>query len=182
MSTLGWFQWMHCNGQLTSWHEVLRSLESQFAPSQYYDPQGSLFTLAQESSVADHQTKFATLSNQVYGLSPQALLSCFFSGLKLTIQRELQPLQITMLSQAISLARLQEEKYWIHLHLQALVIKTPCFIWPSRQTPNKPNTLPIKKLTPSEMQFCSERGLFFNFVGKFHPCHKCKPKFLMKLS
>lgn len=110
MSTLGWFQWMYCNGQLTSWHELLRFLENQFAPSQYYDPQGSLFKLTQQSSVADHQTKFATFSNQVYCLSAQALLSYFFSGLKPGIQRELQPLQLTTLSQAIGLARLLEEK------------------------------------------------------------------------
>lgn len=34
-----------------------------------------------------------TLSNQVFGLSVQALLSCFISGLKLEIRRELQALQ-----------------------------------------------------------------------------------------
>lgn len=59
----GWFQWMHRNGHSLLGMNYYILLEIRFALSQYDDPQGSLFKLSQQSSIADYQTKFETLSN-----------------------------------------------------------------------------------------------------------------------
>lgn len=43
-SVLIWFQWMY---RITSWDELVRSVEIRFAPFQYEDLEGSLFKLSQ---------------------------------------------------------------------------------------------------------------------------------------
>lgn len=35
---LGWFQWMHHNGQLSSWHDLLNSLEIRLPPHDMMNP------------------------------------------------------------------------------------------------------------------------------------------------
>lgn len=85
---LTWYQWMHSNGQLLSWPMFLHALELRFAPSHYEDPKGSLFKLCQTSSVKEYQTEFESLANRIVGLPPQFYLSCFVSGLKPEIKRE----------------------------------------------------------------------------------------------
>ncbi|PNX62323.1 hypothetical protein L195_g061091, partial [Trifolium pratense] len=107
---LTWFQWMHQNGQLMNWGTFLHALEIRFAPSQYEDPKGALFKLTQTASVKDYQTQFELLANRIIGLPPACYLSCFVSGLKPAIRREVLAFQPTTLIQAISLAKLQEEK------------------------------------------------------------------------
>ncbi|MCI02829.1 hypothetical protein A2U01_0023863, partial [Trifolium medium] len=81
-----------------------------FAPSHYDDPKGALFKLCQTTSVKDYQTTFESLANRINGLPPQFFLSCFISGLKAEIRREVQAFQPISLSHAISLAKLQEDK------------------------------------------------------------------------
>ena len=49
---------------------------------------------------------------------------------------------------------------------------------PSTDTSSKP-TLPIKRLTPTEMQARREQGLCFNCDEKYSKAHKCKAKFLL---
>ena len=51
---LVWYQWMSCNGQITSWPGFLQALESLFAPSHFDDPTGSLFKLIQQDSVSEY--------------------------------------------------------------------------------------------------------------------------------
>lgn len=55
---LAWYQWMTCNGQITSWSGLLQALEAGFASSHYEDPTGSLFKLAQQGSMNDYLTEF----------------------------------------------------------------------------------------------------------------------------
>jgi hypothetical protein len=62
---LGWFQWMHANGQLLNWALFLQSLESRFAPSLYEDPKGALFKLCQVGSVREYQSQFESLANRI---------------------------------------------------------------------------------------------------------------------
>ena len=42
---LAWFQWMHRNGQLSSWPAFLHALHSRFASTTYEDPTGLLCKL-----------------------------------------------------------------------------------------------------------------------------------------
>jgi hypothetical protein len=107
---LTWFQWMYQNGQLLTWTTFLHALKVRFAPSQYADPKGALFKLSQTTTVKDYQTQFESLANRIVGLPPSCYLSCFISGLKPAIRREVLAFQPVTLTQAISLAKLQEEK------------------------------------------------------------------------
>lgn len=108
---LAWYQWMYRNRQLASWSQFLNALETRFAPTAYDDPRGKLFKLNQTTTVASYLTEFEALANRLEGLSPADLLSCFISGLKTDIRREILAQQPTTLSQAAGLARLQEEKH-----------------------------------------------------------------------
>ena len=109
-SALSWFQWMFKNGLITSWQSLLQALESRFAPSFYDDLKGALFKLTQRSSVNEYLNEFERLANRIVGLQPSFLLSCFISGLTPELRREVQVLQTLSLPQAISLAKLQEDK------------------------------------------------------------------------
>lgn len=166
---LTWFQWMHSNGQLLSWQAFLHALELRFAPSHYDDPKGSLFKLCQTSSIKDYQTEFESLSNRIVGLPPQFYLSCFISGLKPKIRREVQAFQPISLPHAISLAKVQEDK------LNDRSNQTSCrpenstlrsSFRPTITTPNTTQTtpathtnptappktpVPIKRLSPAEL-------------------------------
>lgn len=143
--------------------------------------QGALFKLTQTHFIADYQSQFEQLSNRVYGLSAQALLSCFISGLKPEIRREIQALQPQTLAQAIGLAKLQEDKIrdkpipnrsWGHKqpHFSFNSDKPPLLPLPSvSPTQQSSSSLPIKKLPSQEMQLRREKGLCFNCDDKFHP-------------
>jgi hypothetical protein len=103
---LPWFQWMHSKGQILTWTTFLQALESRFVPSQYVDPKGALFKLCQTGYVRDYQGQYETLANRISSLPPQFYLSCFISGLKPAIRREVQAFQPASLVQAINLAKL----------------------------------------------------------------------------
>lgn len=60
---LSWYQWMFCNGLITSWQGLFQALEIRFAPSFYDDPKGALFKLTQKGSVNEYLTDFERLAN-----------------------------------------------------------------------------------------------------------------------
>lgn len=103
---LSWFNWMYQNQQLTTSTKFTRAVELRFGPSSFTNHEATLYKHTQTSSVANYQTSFEALSNRVTGLSPRSLLNCFLSGLKPDIQRELQILRPTSITQATELARL----------------------------------------------------------------------------
>lgn len=139
---LAWFQWKTRNGQLTSWSGLLQALEARFAPSQYEDPTGILFKLTQCGSVMDYLSQFETLVNRIVGLPAPFLLSCFVSGLKPDICREVQALQPLTLVQVVALARLQEEK--ITEHHRAFRGRTTLGLPPPLgSTSPPPSTIPL---------------------------------------
>lgn len=85
---------------------ILSALETRFAPTAFDDPRGNLFKLTQSFTVASYLTEFESLANRLEGLSTTDLLSCFVSGLKPEIRREVVAQQPTTISQAAGLARL----------------------------------------------------------------------------
>ena len=106
-----WFQWMHRNAQLSSWSAFLHALHSRFASSTYEDPTGLLCKLQKHSSISAYLSEFESLANRIVGLPATFVLSCFISGLSPAIRREVQVLQPVSLVQAVTYARLQEEKF-----------------------------------------------------------------------
>jgi hypothetical protein len=172
----------------------IHALELRFAPSQYEDPKGSLFKLCQTGSVKEYQTAFESLANRIVGLPAPFYLSCFISGLKPEIRRKVQAFQPISLSHAISLAKLQEEKINDHPTASSnrrtpLTISTNTNSATTSKPPYKnpatllqPNTppqnhVPIKRLSPQELQARREKGLCYNCDDKFSPGHRCKRSF-----
>ena len=180
---LTWFQWMHSNGQLLSWSGLLHALESRFAPSLYDDPKGALFKLCQTTIVKEYQTQFETLANRINGLPPQFYLSCFIFGLQPAIRREVQAFQPGTLTQAISLAKLQEEKTLDTRQHPFFHKPNP----PTSQTSSSsfrptlsvapPRSIPTKKLSQAELQVRHDKGLCYNCDEKFIQGHRCKRLF-----
>lgn len=107
---------MFRNGFLTTWPALLQALESHFAPSLYNDPHGALFKLQQRGTVNEYLTEFERLASRTVGISSLFLLSYFISSLLPELRHEVQALQPLFLSQAIALARLQEDKLHYHRH------------------------------------------------------------------
>ncbi|GAU35886.1 hypothetical protein TSUD_383780 [Trifolium subterraneum] len=192
---LTWYQWLHNNGQLQTWPMFVQSLELRFAPSQYEDPKGALFKLCQTGSIKDYQGEFESLANRIVGLPTPFYLSCFVSGLKPEIRREVQAFQPFSLTQAISLAKLQEDKVNDRNNSSqtrkpsgsaptapsSSTLTQPPFK-PFQNSPPQPNTppktsTPIKRLSPQELQTRREKGLCYNCDDKFAPGHRCKRSF-----
>lgn len=94
-----------------SWNEFTRALELDFGPSAYECPRATLFKLQQHGTVSEFYKEFTGLANRVDGLSDEALLDCFLSGLQDEILRDVMALSPETLLKAVSLAKLFEEKY-----------------------------------------------------------------------
>jgi len=188
---LPWFQWMANKGQLTSWVIFLNTLQSRFTPSQYDDPTRALVTLTQRGTINSYLSKFEMLANQIAGLPPPFLLSCFIFGFTLKIHREVQALQSLTLAQVVGLAKLQEEKFLdLHrsLHGRSLLFySSPPPATSSNPTslplllpspPKPPPPLPVKRLT-LEIASRQEQGLCFNCNEKFCRGHQCASKIFL---
>ncbi|KAK2416226.1 hypothetical protein P8452_61193 [Trifolium repens] len=106
-----WYQMCQRSQPFRSWQEFTRALELDFGPSAYDCPRAALFKLTQTGTVSDYYREFNTLANRVYGVSTEAFLDCFISGLQVDIRRDVLALSPTHLPKAFALAKLFEEKY-----------------------------------------------------------------------
>jgi hypothetical protein len=77
----------------------------------YECPRVTLFKLNQTGTVPEYYLQFTSLANRVYGLSHDAMIDCFVSGLNPDIRREVLIHTPTSLVKAFSLAKVYEEKY-----------------------------------------------------------------------
>lgn len=183
-SALGWFKWLQSTQQLSTWSAFTRALELCFGPSSYVNHQAALFKLRQVGTVMEYQLQFETISNRVLGLSVESLLNCFISGLRADIQRELAILQPHSITQAIGLAKLVEAKILDSKPSYARPPRSassPSLLGPAGNPP--PSSIPILRLSPTEMQERRSRGLCFNCDDKFSPGHRChKKQFLLLLA
>jgi hypothetical protein len=80
--------------------------------------------------VGEFYTEFTALANRTHGVSADALLDCFISGLKPEIRRDVLAQSPISITRAVSLANLFEEKYQPR--------PKPTSSYPL----NRPNTLP----------------------------------------
>nr|KYP42756.1 hypothetical protein KK1_035826 [Cajanus cajan] len=176
---LSWFKWMLHNQQLSDWHAFERALELRFGPTGYENFRAELFKLRQHTTVTEYQQRFEKISNRVFGLPPDAIVDCFYSGLLPEIQREVAILKPTTISQAIGLSKLIEAK------IRDSEPKIPLNRLPPLPPPPDITTspLPIKRLSPTQLQERRAQGLCFNCDAKYHPGHKCQPpKFLLLMT
>lgn len=173
---LSWHKWMHTNHQLSTWDTIVRAMELRFGPSSYENHQATLFKLRQAKSVAAYQAEFKKILNRVVGLAHEALLNCFISGPQLDIQQELAILRPHSLSQVMGLAKLIESKLNDTAHsppARQNESPTPPLASLPLPKPSPSSPLPIRRLTPIEMQARHAKGLCFNCDDKFHPGRPC---------
>lgn len=186
---LCWYQWMSRNGFLTSWQAMLQALESRFAPSYYDDPYRALFKLQQRSSVNEYLSEFERLANRVIGLAPPLLMSCFISGLSPDLRREVQAFQPVCLTQAMALAKLQEDKLSElcrrsprcpphgHHPTPAPISSRPPMSPPTTthsplsQPPSTPTLSkpPIHRLSSEELALKRDKGICYYYGHRCHP-------------
>ncbi|MCH95963.1 hypothetical protein A2U01_0016946, partial [Trifolium medium] len=194
-----WFQMMARNNPFQSWAAFTRALELEFGPSPYESPRAAIFKLSQTTTVSDFYSTFTHLSNRTQGLSPDAMLDCFISGLKPDIRREVIAQNPHSLSRALALAKLFEEKY--NPTTNNPTHSTPTTrpfrpTQPNNMTRNPtpllptPNTRPnfptprasnVKSITLAEMQLRRAKGLCYYCDAQFSMSHKCPNKHLYLL-
>ncbi|GKC54048.1 transposon ty3-I gag-pol polyprotein, partial [Tanacetum coccineum] len=87
-SVILWFQMLQKANQIPTWDALASAIEEHFGPSQYESPRAQLFKLTQTTSAAEYYHQFTIMANRVDGLSPDALLDCFLSGLKNHIRQD----------------------------------------------------------------------------------------------
>ncbi|KAI5382466.1 hypothetical protein KIW84_070041, partial [Lathyrus oleraceus] len=131
----------------------------------------TLFKLTQTGTVSEYYLQFTSLANRVYGLSNDALIDCFISGLNSEIRRDVLIHTPTSIVKAVSLAKVYEKKYTqTHKPQRAnpsTYIKPP--FNSSKLEINQRNTAPIlnahptniKRISPAEMQLRRDKGLCY---------------------
>ncbi|KAF7802266.1 Transposon Ty3-I Gag-Pol polyprotein [Senna tora] len=105
-----WFQMMSKSSRVDSWVALSKAIEVEFEPSQFESPRALLFKLYQKTSVADSYKEFMILATRVEGISDEALLDCFISGLKPSVRRDVIAQAPSSLPRATALARLFDER------------------------------------------------------------------------
>lgn len=130
-----WFQWFEKTQSPINWKEFEYGLKIRFGPNVYEDAIGELTKLYQVSSVKCYQERFEELANRTSGLTQEFFVSCFLSGLKEEIRGGVQMFHPTTISQAIGLARLQEETIEAIARRSRLPSKAPTNWVPPSQIP-----------------------------------------------
>jgi hypothetical protein len=183
-----WYQMLQRARPFLSWQDLSRVIELEFGPSEFERPRASLLKLQQTGSVDDYYLEFTALANRSTGLTNEALLDCFISGLQKELQREVISQTPGTVIQAVAIARLYEDKFHptpkqsqFHHPLSKYNITTSSS---NPVAPKKPPILPtpttkpltnpprIKHISPAEIQLRSrrEKGLCYFCDDKFSPC------------
>ncbi|MCH98212.1 hypothetical protein A2U01_0019212, partial [Trifolium medium] len=203
-----WYQMIQKTNPFLTWSALTRALELDFGPSAYDFPRATLFKLQQSGSVNDYYMQFTSLVNRVDGLSFDAILDCFISGLQDEISRDVKAMEPRNLSKVVALAKLFEEKYAAN---KTKISSTPAKNYnpPSSFTSktqtatqridnSSKSTLPpllptpavkpfnirnqnIKRISPAEIQLRREKNLCYFCDEKFSPAHKCPNRQVMLL-
>ncbi|XP_077236504.1 uncharacterized protein LOC143878006 [Tasmannia lanceolata] len=173
-----WYQLLKQEKGAVSWKEFSEGLHSRYGPTQFLDFFGELTKLQQTGSVNDYQTQFEKLLAKVSHFQQTRQVSCFVSGLKDSIKADVMAASPATLSAAIGLARLYE----------ACNLSQRRAIPPDirRNVPaNKDGVisrpiLPVRKVSPAELQERRAKGLCYNCNEKFSPGHRCKKLFVIE--
>jgi len=136
-----------------------------------------------------------SLDNRSLGLSDEAFLNCFISGLNRDLHRDVAAMTPPTLLRAVALAKLLEEKYnpipkytrssYIQKYSQISTTLVSISSQPKIQNKNSlPELLPtpqgpplkssnVKKTSPMEMQLRRKKGLCYFCDEKFSFSNKC---------
>nr|XP_023885311.1 uncharacterized protein LOC111997457 [Quercus suber] len=178
LEALVWFQEAEEARVFTDWESFVPALHVRFGTSAYDDPMEVLTRMRQTSTVAVYKAEFEAVSNRVKGLSPLHKLSCFLSALRDEIRLPVRMPNPQSLNEAFGLAKIQEEYVWssrksTRNHQEPG--NTSILGLPKNNVvlDNKPK-VPVKRLTPAQMDDRRKKGLCYNYDEKWGPGHKCK--------
>lgn len=148
---LEWHLWMHSTNPVTNWETFSRDIKNHFGPSAFWNAEVALNKLVQTTSLSSYISEFVNLSTRTPGLTADNLLNRFLAGLREDIQRELVLLQPKTLHEAISMARIADDKitaYKTWMQKQPYVKTSPAY---STQPPNAlppPTTTQLTSKSP----------------------------------
>ena len=178
LEALIWFQEVEEARVFSDWESFVPTLHVRFGTSAYNDPMEVLTRMRQTSNVALYKAEFEVVSNRVKGLSPLHKLNCFLSGLRDEIRLPVRMLNPQFLNEAFGLANIQEEYVWsnrksIRSHQES---GNPSILGLPKSNAvlvTKPK-IPVKRITPTQMDERRKKGLCYNCDEKWGPGHKCK--------
>ncbi|XP_061351156.1 uncharacterized protein LOC133296223 [Gastrolobium bilobum] len=185
-----WYQWVFNSGRVNSWEEFTVAVNQRFGPSKYKDVRGVLSKLVQTGCLSEYIADFQKLMNQVSNISDDLLMTFFISGLLPDLQGAIQLRGPSSLHQAMQLAIAYDSH---HGELRSSVThhqKKPFFrsntvstmdkpvLGPSLALP-APSSLPVRKLSPEEMQKKRELGICYTCDAKWTTKHRCPAKMLI---
>ena len=128
--------------------------------------------------MALYKAEFEAMSNRIKDLSPLHKLSCFLSGLKDEIRLLVRMLNPSTLNEAFGLAKIQEEYVFSckkNSRFQQETSKGSILGLPKNNVViESKSKIPIKRLTPTQMDERRKRGLCYNCDEKWGVGHKCK--------
>ncbi|XP_061357767.1 uncharacterized protein LOC133302059 [Gastrolobium bilobum] len=182
-----WFEAQFANGQLPDWQSFVLAINQRFGPSEFEDPLGSLAKLQQFGSVIEFQTAFELIARRVTDLTPVMRKSLFIAGLKPQLRRAVLVHRPIDMTSAFSFAKIYEDQFaearvakpWVPRTTQSpQPIAAPPITIVSPSNYFKPNPslppIPIKRLSPAEMQVRRDKNLCYNCDEIFVRGHKCK--------
>ncbi|XP_061375173.1 uncharacterized protein LOC133317324 [Gastrolobium bilobum] len=182
-----WFNGSFDDGCFPTWNVFCVALQYRFGPSEFEDQAGALVKLQQTGSVGEYQSFFERLASKVPGVSIPMLRSIFISGLKPKIHRLVLRHRPHDFHEAFALARVYEDQFseersqkpWFNLPKPSTATLTPTdpkitTIPTKTSQPISITNLPIRRLSPEEMQVKRDKNLCYNCDERYVFGHKCK--------
>ncbi|BBH02927.1 transposable element gene [Prunus dulcis] len=186
---LQWYQWEECASSLSKWEDFTRAFCREFGSHGFEDFAESLFKLRQTGPLKDYIAEFRRLATRIRDLNPTFRLSCFVGGLKEELKHDVKLLRPATVHEAMNFAhevdaKLQKLRY-AHFagisksRLPLLPIQNDLVPAKNEVVPRK--DMPVKKLTPEEIQYKRQNNLCFYCDEKFVRGHKCARKQILLL-
>lgn len=108
-----WWQWLSRvykkKGKQIRWREFQKEIMGWFGPSEYTDHDELLAHIRQKGTLREYQQEFEKLASRVHDWLEKALVGAFMGGLRPEIAAEVRVHRPRTYTQAIDLARLQED-------------------------------------------------------------------------
>ncbi|KAH9669753.1 hypothetical protein KPL70_021924 [Citrus sinensis] len=188
---LQWNRWFTKFRGPSTWVEFTQAILRRFGPTDYDDPSEALGRLKQVTTVAAYQEQFEQLSHRVDNLPESHLVGSFIAGLKDDVRLDVRVKQPRTLSDAISVARLIEERNNLQRR-PSFPTRPASTTPPSRLQPNTtagilgpsppqkttpmatPSQFPFRRITGQETKARREKGLCYYCDEKYMPGHRCE--------
>uniref|UniRef100_A0A7N2MU35 Retrotransposon gag domain-containing protein n=1 Tax=Quercus lobata TaxID=97700 RepID=A0A7N2MU35_QUELO len=172
-------------GVFADWESLVQALHIRFGSTAYDDPMEILTRLRQTTSVSLCKAQFEVLSNKIKGFSSSHKLSCFLSGLKDEMKLPMRMLNPQSLNEAFGLSKIQEEYIWSCKRNSRMQIEQgkPSILGLLKALAllDPKTKLPIKRISPAQMEERKKKGLCYSCDEKWVPGHKYKNDMLFLL-